>query len=159
RCPHPGDPPARRRHRSPRPAARTAPERPHHSIEPSPAMMPTLMSRFGVLSLFCLLSACQTFEDGDKRLYEQSNRLFEESLEQSQRKVAPPASVQAGLIPPLTMSDNRLATGPRFDVAVSDMPAREFFLSLMDSAGENLLVHPGVTGNVTFSLRNVTLDE
>jgi MSHA biogenesis protein MshL len=122
-------------------------------------MMPTLTSRFGVLSLFCLLSACQTFEDGDKRLYEQSNRLFEESLEQSQRKVAPPASVQAGLVPPLAMGDSRIITGPRFDVAVSDMPAREFFLSLMDSAGENLLVHPGVTGNLTFSLRNVTLEE
>ncbi len=61
-------------------------------------MMPTQMSRFGVLSLFCLLSACQTFEDGDKRLYEQSNRLFEESLEQNQLKVVPPVSVQAGLI-------------------------------------------------------------
>ncbi|MBU2280967.1 MAG: secretin N-terminal domain-containing protein, partial [Gammaproteobacteria bacterium] len=121
-------------------------------------MMPTQMSRFGVLSVFCLLSACQTFEDGDKRLYEQSNRLFEESLEQNQLKVVPPASVQAGLIPPLA-ADNLVVSGPRFDVAVSDMPAREFFLSLMESAGENLLVHPGVTGNVTFSLRNVTLEE
>ncbi|ANF26690.1 pilus (MSHA type) biogenesis protein MshL [Stutzerimonas stutzeri] len=121
-------------------------------------MMPTQMSRFGVLSLICLLSACQTFEDGDQRLYEQSNRLFEESLEQNQLKVVPPVSVQAGLIPPLA-ADKLVVSGPRFDVAVSDMPAREFFLSLMNSAGENLLVHPGVTGNVTFSLRNVTLEE
>ncbi|MEN2505538.1 pilus (MSHA type) biogenesis protein MshL [Stutzerimonas stutzeri] len=122
-------------------------------------MMPTLMLRLGALSLFCLLPACQTFEDGDKRLYEQSNRLFQESLEQNQQKVAPPASIQAGLIPPLPAADSQPITGPRFDVAVSDMPAREFFLSLMDSAGENILVHPGVTGNVTFSLRNVTLEE
>lgn len=122
-------------------------------------MISTLMPRFGVLSLFCLLSACQTFEDGDKRLYEQSNRLFEESLEQSQPKVAPPAAVQAGLIPPLQTFSGSAASSPRFDVAVSDMPAREFFLSLADSAGQNLLVHPGVTGDITFSLRNVTLEE
>lgn len=122
-------------------------------------MISTLMSRFGVLSLFCLLAACQTFEDGDKRLYEQSNRLFEESLEQSQPKVAPPAAVQAGLIPPLQAFSGSAASSPRFDVAVSDMPAREFFLSLADSAGQNLLVHPGVTGDITFSLRNVTLEE
>lgn len=122
-------------------------------------MISTLMPRFGVLSLFCLLAACQTFEDGDKRLYEQSNRLFEESLEQSQPKVAPPAAVQAGLIPPLQTFSGSAASSPRFDVAVSDMPAREFFLSLADSAGQNLLVHPGVTGDITFSLRNVTLEE
>lgn len=122
-------------------------------------MISTLMPRFGVLSLFCLLAACQTFEDGDKRLYEQSNRLFEESLEQSQPKVVPPAAVQAGLIPPLQTFSGSAASSPRFDVAVSDMPAREFFLSLADSAGQNLLVHPGVTGEITFSLRNVTLEE
>src|SRR3546814_20705644 len=29
----------------------------------------------------------------------------------------------------------------------------------MDNAGQNLLVHPAVTGNITFSLRNVTLEE
>ena len=122
-------------------------------------MMPSQMLRLGALSLFFLLSACQTFEDGDKRLYEQSNKLFEESLEQSRQKTVPPASVQAGLIPPLAATDSLSVGSPRFDVTVSDMPAREFFLSLMESAGENILVHPGVTGNVTFSLRNVTLEE
>ena len=50
-------------------------------------------------------------------------------------------------------------SGPRFDVAVRDMEAREFFLSLMDSAGQNLVVSPEVSGRITFSLRNVTLEE
>ena len=121
-------------------------------------MMPTLLPRLGLLSLFCLLAACQTFEDGDKRLYEQSNRLFEESLEQSRNKVPPPPSVQAALIPPLDVVGTS-RTGPRFDVAVNDMPARDFFLSLMQSAGQNLLVHPAVAGNITFSLTNVNLEE
>lgn len=121
-------------------------------------MMPTLLPRLGLLSLFCLLGACQTFKDGDQRLYEQSERLFEESLEQSQSKVAPPPSVQAALIPPLDIAGSSGA-GPRFDVAVNDMPARDFFLSLMQSAGQNLLVHPEVTGNITFSLSNVNLEE
>ncbi|WP_313211838.1 pilus (MSHA type) biogenesis protein MshL [Stutzerimonas nitrititolerans] len=121
-------------------------------------MMPTFLPRLGLLSLFCLLGACQTFKDGDQRLYEQSERLFEESLEQSQNKVAPPPSVQAALIPPLDIAGSSGA-GPRFDVAVNDMPARDFFLSLMQSAGQNLLVHPEVTGNITFSLSNVNLEE
>jgi MSHA biogenesis protein MshL len=111
-----------------------------------------------LLSLACLLTACQTFIDGDKQLYEQSNKLLDESLKQAQaeRKVAPPKAVQAALLLPIASS---YASGPRFDVAAKDMPARDFFLSLMEGAGQNLVVHPEVSGNITFSLRRVTLDE
>ncbi len=116
------------------------------------------LSSLGLLSLACLLSACQTFIDGDKQLYEQSDKLLDESLQQAQAKVTPPPAVQAALLPPLTSSAS-FSSGPRFDVAAKDMPAREFFLSLMDGAGQNLVVHPEVTGNITFSLRRVTLEE
>ncbi|MGL4317261.1 MAG: secretin N-terminal domain-containing protein [Pseudomonas sp.] len=116
------------------------------------------LSSFGLLSLACLLSACQTFIDGDKQLYEQSDKLLDESLQQAQAKVTPPPAVQAALLPPLTSSAS-FSSGPRFDVAAKDMPARDFFLSLMDGAGQNLVVHPEVTGNITFSLRRVTLEE
>ncbi|MBA4289679.1 MAG: pilus (MSHA type) biogenesis protein MshL [Pseudomonas sp.] len=111
-----------------------------------------------LLSLTCLLAACQTFKDGDAQLYEQSNKLLDESLKQAEAapKVMPPLAVQAALIPPL---DGGFSSGPRFDVAAKDMPAREFFLSLMDGAGQNLVVHPDVSGTITFSLRRVTLDE
>ncbi len=121
-------------------------------------IMPNTLSRLGLLSLVCLLWSCQTFENGDKQLYDQSNRLLKESLDQSRAKVAPPASVQAALIPPLSLG-GPVSGGPRFDVAATDMPAREFFLSLMEGAGKNIVVHPQVSGNITFSLRNVTLEE
>ncbi|WP_256657947.1 pilus (MSHA type) biogenesis protein MshL [Pseudomonas sp. 2FG] len=125
--------------------------------------MTSFMSSFGrpslgLLSLVCLLSACQTFQDGDQQLYEQSGKLLDESLQQAQGKVAPPPSVQAALMPPLS-GGSSLDSGPRFDVAAKDMPAREFFLSLMEGAGQNLVVHPDVGGSITFSLRRVTLEE
>jgi len=122
-------------------------------------MTPTLPQRGLLLGLACLLSACQTFIDGDQQLYEQSGKLLDESLQQAQTsaKVTPPPAVQAALLPPL--SSSVFAGGPRFDVAAKDMPARDFFLSLMDSAGQNLVVHPAVSGNITFSLRRVTLEE
>ncbi len=117
-----------------------------------------LMSRLGLLSL-CALSACQTFENGDDQLYAQSNQLLNESLAQSKAKVAPPPSVQAALIPPMRLDSPPISSGPRFDVAASDMPAKEFFLSLMEGANKNIVVHPEVTGSISFSLRNVTLEE
>ena len=123
-----------------------------------PMMLKSLPS-LGLLGLVCLLSACQTFEDGDKQLYEQSGKLLDESLRQTQVKVAPPPAVQAALIPPLNGGIGSYTSGPRFDVAAKDMPAREFFLSLMEGAGQNLVVHPDVTGTITFSLRRVTLEE
>lgn len=124
-------------------------------------MMPMIstQSKPGLLlGLACLLSACQTFTDGDQQLYEQSGKLLDESLAQAQAsaKVAPPPAVQAALLPPLSST---YSSGPRFDVSAKDMPARDFFLSLMDGAGQNLVVHPEVSGNITFSLRRVTLEE
>jgi MSHA biogenesis protein MshL len=122
-------------------------------------MMPMMLKfRFGLLGLSALLSACQTFQDGEQQLYEQSNQLLEESLQQAEARVTPPPSVQAALIPPLGL-DGAQRGGPRFDVAANNLPARNFFLSLMEGAGENLVVHPDVTGNITFSLRRVTLEE
>src|SRR3990167_4166903 len=115
-------------------------------------------SRLALLAVMSLLAACQTFKDGDQQLYEQSNKLLAESLAQGRAKVAPPLAVQAALISPLPQTA-MARSGPRFDVAAKDMPASEFFLSLMNGAGQNIVVHPEVTGNITFSLRNVTLEE
>ncbi|MCQ4348624.1 secretin N-terminal domain-containing protein [Pseudomonas stutzeri] len=121
--------------------------------------MPYRLSRLVLFGSCCLLAACQTFTDGDRQLREQSARLLEDSLAQSQRAPALPPAVQAALLPPLLPEAPALGGGPRFDVAVRDMEAREFFLSLMDGAGQNLVVHPEVGGSITFSLRNVTLEE
>ncbi|MFT5782179.1 MAG: MSHA biogenesis protein MshL [Pseudomonas sp.] len=117
-----------------------------------------LQLRLALLGALSLLAACQTFKDGDQQLYEQSNKILAETLAQSRAKVAPPLSVQAALIAPLPQTA-LLRSRPRFDVAAKDMPAKEFFLSLMDGAGQNIVVPPEVTGNITFSLRNVTLEE
>lgn len=122
-------------------------------------MMSFRLSQLGLLSACCLLAACQTFPDGDRQLRDQTDRLLEESLAQSRHSATPPPAVQAALLPPLLTEGPLISRGPRFDVAVRDMDAREFFLSLMDGAGQNLVVHPEVSGQVTFSLRNVTLDE
>lgn len=47
----------------------------------------------------------------------------------------------------------------RFDVAVTDAPARPFFEGLADGTPYNIVLEPGVGGTVTLKLKNVTLIE
>jgi len=47
----------------------------------------------------------------------------------------------------------------RFDVEVSDAPARVFFQGLTDGTSTNMLVHPDVSGRVSFSLKQVTVED
>lgn len=48
---------------------------------------------------------------------------------------------------------------PRFDVHVEDAPVRAFFRGLVDGTKHNVLVHPDVSGTVTLTLNQVTLEE
>ncbi|MDW8259806.1 MAG: secretin N-terminal domain-containing protein, partial [Gammaproteobacteria bacterium] len=57
-------------------------------------------------------------------------------------------------------ADGAAATDPpRFDIEVSDAPARPFFLGLARRGRENVIVHPQVRGLLTLSLRQVTVLE
>jgi MSHA biogenesis protein MshL len=51
------------------------------------------------------------------------------------------------------------AAEARFDVAVSDSPARPFFEGLADGTPYNIVLEPGVGGTITLKLKNVTLIE
>ncbi len=52
-----------------------------------------------------------------------------------------------------------LADEARFDVAVVDAPARQFFEGLGDGTPYNIVLEPGISGTVTLKLRGVTVPE
>ncbi len=47
----------------------------------------------------------------------------------------------------------------RFDVEVSELSARQFYLGLVEDTRINIIVHPAVSGNITLNLKDVTVSE
>jgi MSHA biogenesis protein MshL len=73
---------------------------------------------------------------------------------------AVPESTWRTLLPPLTPTAH--APEPdeaRFDVSVREMPAREFYLSLVEGTPINMVVDPALDGRITLTLKQVTLGE
>ena len=78
------------------------------------------------------------------------------------RKPEPrPREVDAALLPPLRMEMPAVAgkpIEPRFDLSVSNAPAQQVFMSLVSGTRYSMLVHPAVTGAISVSLKDVTLE-
>ncbi len=76
-----------------------------------------------------------------------------------------PAAVAEELMPSLgsdTTADARGRTNsaePRFDVTVDRAPARQFFMSLVEGTTHSLTLAPGIEGEISLSLRDVTVEE
>jgi MSHA biogenesis protein MshL len=71
-------------------------------------------------------------------------------------------AIDEALLPPLRMEMPSIAgqpIEPRFDLSVNNAPAQQVFLSLVNGTRYSMLVHPGVSGLISLSLKDVTLRE
>lgn len=67
-----------------------------------------------------------------------------------------PADISSQLLPPLSGSQQQ---DERFDVDASGIPAASFFAALVEGTRYNVVVHPGVTSNISLRLGDVTVPE
>ncbi|GAB1110232.1 MAG: pilus (MSHA type) biogenesis protein MshL [Shewanella algae] len=110
------------------------------------------------------LAACQTTDRPNPAA---SKEALRDSMAQQNAKAAvpPPASLPPGVQQELN-ADGLLAglaapmqTERRFDVSANDVDARVFFPSLVEGTPFSVAVHPQVSGNISLSLKGVTLSE
>ena len=81
----------------------------------------------------------------------------------AQRKPpARPEALDRALLPPVQMGMPSVAgvdLEPRFDLNVSNAPAAQVFMSIVSGTRYSILLHPEVTGVISVSLKDVTVEE
>jgi len=114
------------------------------------------------MAALILLAGCQA--PSSRATYAEISK----EMASAARAPAAPASLDAAvanaLVPPVsTLAGNlpkaRPALEERFNVAFRDVPAQQFFQSIVAGTRYNMLVHPEVTGTISANLKDVTLVE
>lgn len=130
--------------------------------------MPFKNNKFLVRRL-CVLLSCSAIvftngcsNNGNKKITVENemSAIVAEQAEHKKKATQVPAEVTQAL---LDNNSIKTASGKkfteRFDVSVRAVPAREFFLGLVNGTGINVVVHPEVTGNISLDLKDVTVDD
>ncbi len=134
-------------------------------------MTPTqILARGGLLSSLLSLGACapiNTAVPGQLPLKTPVQTVLELQPD-SLAKPAPTARVEAR-VEPVANAANAAApppapraeapAEPRFDLIVNSAPARDVFLALASDGRYNVLVHPDLAGQISVTLRRVTMRE
>jgi MSHA biogenesis protein MshL len=113
--------------------------------------------------VLCSLSACSSLSERDT--YDKIRAEFTEEIKQlTQAKADQAAQAEAvarALLPPLAITAPKpsLPQEERFNVSFNQVPAVQFFMSIVADTKFNILVHPEVSGNISANLKDVTLFE
>lgn len=111
---------------------------------------------FAILLVQIALSGCAQPQQKTLAIETEMKRVLEQSIAEP-APVAVPLSVSNVLLDTPMKTQN--SESERFDLAVNRVPAREFFLSLVDGTNTNIVVHPNVKGVITLNLTSVTMDD
>jgi MSHA biogenesis protein MshL len=116
-----------------------------------------------LISLLSLsLVGCQTLPDAPTEV----NKALDQAILESSQSKSPkplaqlPNAVQQELMQQSMQSaKNGLLAEKRLEIAASDVEAAAFFAALVDDSPYSIAVHPDVTGAITLSLKDVTIQE
>jgi MSHA biogenesis protein MshL len=110
------------------------------------------------LSAAALLAGCQISPGWRDSV----RTTIDDSLTEAKAPKALPDEVSKALLPPIEIALPEGKTQPletRFDLAVSNAPARQVFMGLVEGTPYSMVLHPGVAGSLSLNLKNVTVPE
>ncbi len=112
-----------------------------------------------------LLTSCATKPPRGESVVDEINNTLKNSTQKTAVKNKPgvlPPEVSAALMPPLNIEFSGITQAPverRFDITVDRANARTFFMSLAKDTPYNMVTHPGITGKISLSMKNVTIND
>jgi MSHA biogenesis protein MshL len=116
----------------------------------------------GMIGAALLLAACQATPS--RATYDAIQRDLAAAGARAAAPAAVDDAVANALLPPASafardLPRARPALEERFNVAFNNVPAQQFFRSIVAGTRFNMLVHPDVAGTITANLKDVTLVE
>lgn len=123
------------------------------------------LMRFGLAAgMAFLLLGCQTPSGWRESTRAQIDSSLEEAKAADAKGPAGqvPADVSQALLPPIEIAVPEGGTAPlepRFDLTVSNAPARQVFMGLVEGTPYSMVVHPDVKGSISLNLKEVTVPE
>ncbi len=115
-----------------------------------------------VLVVLSLVTACAPLPRGGTSEVAIQQAMEPPQVSEKQKAVPPPPpEIRSALIPQELKNHDIPAPEDeaRFDIAASQIAAREFFMSLVEGSSVNMVVHPGVKGEISVDLKNTTISE
>ncbi|MEX0708376.1 MAG: pilus (MSHA type) biogenesis protein MshL [Woeseia sp.] len=110
-----------------------------------------------LLAACLVLSGCASLlPQGDEPAPADS---IDTALEEAARPAPPPPARESEMPLPFAERPTAVPDEVRFNVNSSNTDAGEFFMALVDGTEHNIVVHPDVTGQISLTLKNVTVDE
>ncbi|WP_238559215.1 pilus (MSHA type) biogenesis protein MshL [Marinimicrobium sp. LS-A18] len=119
-----------------------------------PHFLRRTMHTAAALMAVVLVTACVGPRDSQLAAEREMSEVAEAQREQAQ---AVPEEVSQALVPERRRSEE--VAPERFDVRVRNVPAKAFFLGLVQDSDTNIVVHPDVSGSLSLELKGVTVDE
>jgi MSHA biogenesis protein MshL len=118
------------------------------------------IQRHLILVMAGLLAGCQSIGHVTAEPPQQeSERILQAAVDDAQRLQSVAALPALPSLAPLRLDDLAKVQEERFDVSASQLSARTFFMGLVEGSPYNMIVHEGITGEISLQLKDVTVAE
>ncbi|MEX2487895.1 MAG: secretin N-terminal domain-containing protein, partial [Pseudomonadales bacterium] len=128
--------------------------------------MRIILSNTLLLTLALSLPGCSSTSNeeqpADDPVIDKMEKILQDATISERQQEEVPDNVSDALLPARKVGKDEGAVSiaeQRFDISVNEVPAGQFFLSLVHGTPLNIVVHPEVSGTVSLNLKNVTIPD